>query len=458
MKQVNNKFHGMKQKWFLTASLFTLLAGNYAFQMSSKNIGAVEMSSNKPVAAKSAKATPASNEMETLNDTYLKDKAKKDKEQEIATQKREDDRDKEMSRIIGLQKVETAKTQAASVEEGACTSGDCKTTAAPSVLLKMDDYNKLIARIAELEKQKPAVKPEEDKKEDAKPETRAEKRERLAQEKKDKEKEKQDERVAKFEDKMEDIKDKCDKDLQCLASEFTTALTRFDGKNAIPAAIVNKHFKSLIGGPLAKSLYNEGADMQTTMQTLLSLMSEVPSQYSGIKQITMDTVKFQTQIPATRVNEGYKATNNLSKQNNPQAYFEQLHQTQEEQKTLATMSNAYSVAIAQGLREDGDQSSLSYYQRSYLPNMQKIMNSLMSPNGVDQAGQQQQDTTSTRTARTGQTVQNQQQNSNLQKMTNPSTRTGTAGQQQLQWTTPTQNSGFQQGQPTTNSRGGRGRY
>ncbi len=464
MKQVNNKFHGMKQKWILTASLFTLLAGNYAFQMSSKNVGAVELSSSKPVSSKPAAAKPASNEMETQNEAYLKSKAD-DKASEEATKKREDDRDKEMARLLGQQKAETAKTQAATAEPGSCTSGDCKTTAAPSVLLKMDDYNKLIARIAELEKQKPAVKPEDDKKEDAKPETRAEKRERLAQEKKDKEKEKQDERVAKFEDKMEDIKDKCDKDLQCLASEFTTALTRFDGKNAIPSAIVNRHFKSLISGPLAKSLYSDSADGHATLEVLQSLMSEIPSQYAGIKQITMDTVRYQAQLPATRVNQGYKSADALSKQNNPQAYFQQLNQTREEQQALTVQSTAYTAAMEQSLRETGDQSSLSYYQRSYLPNMQKIMNSLMSPNGVDQAGQQQQQdtTTTTRTARTGQNgvqnaAQNQQQNSNSQKMTNPSTRTGTAGQQQLQWTTPTQNNGFQQGQPTTNSRGGRGRY
>jgi hypothetical protein len=176
----------------------------------------------------------------------------------------------------------------------------------------------------------------------------------------------------------------------------------------------------------------------------------------------MDTVRYQAQLPATRVNQGYKAADALSKQNNPQAYFQQINQTREEQQALTVQSTAYTAAIEQSLRENGDQSSLSYYQRSYLPNMQKIMNSLMSPNGVDQTGQQQQQqevTTTTRNSRTGQTViQNQQQNSNYQKMTNPSSRTGTAGQQQMQWTTPTQNNGFQQGQPTTNSRGGRGRY
>ncbi len=467
MKQVDNKFHGMKQKWFLTASLFTLLAGNYAFQMSSKNIGAVEMSSSKPVAAKPvtakpAAANPASNETETQNEAYLKSKAD-DKAKEEATRKREDDRDKEMARLLGQQKAEAAKTQAATAEPGSCTSGDCKTTAAPSVLLKLEDYNKLIARITELEK-KPAVKPEEDKKEDAKPETRAEKRERLAQEKKDKEKEKQDDRVAKFEDKMEDIKDKCEKDLQCLASEFTSALSKFDGKNSIPAAIVNRHFKALISGPLAKSLYNDSADTHTTLQALQSLMAEVPSQYAGIKKITMDTVRYKTELPATKVIQGYKAAEDFSKQNNPQGYFVQLNQTQEEHRMLATYSNAYDVTIAQGLRESSEQSSLSYYQSSYMPNMEKIRKSLMNPNGVRLAEQQQQDsTTTTRTARTGQNsvqnpTQDQQQNRNLQKMTNPTTRTGNPQQQQIIWDVPAQKSGVQQGQPTTNSRGGRGRY
>lgn len=436
MKQVNNKFHGAEkvkfQKWILTASLFAVLAGNYAFQTSSINIGAIEMSSTKPVAAK-----PASNEMETQN--------------EAATRKREDDRDKEVTRILGLQKVEARKTQAASVEEGACTAGDCKTTAAPSVLLKMDDYNKLIARIAELEKQKPAEKPAEEKKEEDKKETRAEKRERLAQEKKDKEKEKQDERIAKFEDKMEDVKDKCDKDLQCLASEFTTTLARFDGKNSIPAPIVNKYFKSLIGGPLAKSLFNDSADGHATLEVLQSLMAEIPSQYAGIKQITMDTVRYQAQTPATRINQGYKSADALSKQNNPQAYFQQLNQTREEQQALTVQSTAYTAAIEQSLRENGDQSSLSYYQRSYLPNMQKIMSSLTNPTGINQA--EQRNETTTRNSRTGQTVAPSQQ----QKMTNPPSRSGSA-QQQVPWTTPTQNSGFKQGQPTTNSRGGRGHY
>ncbi len=416
-----------KQKWFLTAALFTVLAGNYAFQTSSKNSGAFDLSSEKPVSA------------------------------EVALQKREDDRDKEMARLLGLQKVETAKTQAATTAAGACK--DCGESAAPSVLLKLEDYNKLTARIAELEKKTTeSAKPVEEKKEDAaKPETRAEKRDRLAQEKRDKLKEKEDERVVKFEDKMQDIQDKCEKDLQCLATEFTTALSKFDGKNSIPKGVVNKFFKSMISAPLARSLYTDGPNSQAALEVLQSLMSDVPEQYRGIKEITMDAVRYQASTPANRVSQGYKTLNELSKQNNPQAYFEQLNRTREDQQTVANQSTAYSALIEQTLRETGDQSSFSYYQRSYLPNMTKIMNSMTVPSTVEQAQQQQQLDNSTRNSRNGQAVQTQQQNQ--QQLNANQTRGGGNVQQsvqQQQWTMSNQNTGVSSGPTTTRSNSVRG--
>jgi hypothetical protein len=406
-----------KQKWFLTAALFTVLAGNYAFQTSSKNSGAFEMSS--------------------VSD-------------ESDTQKRENDRDKEMARLLGLQKTESKKTQAASVESGACTSGDCKTSVGSTVLLKLEDYNKLIARVAELEKAKTAdaAKPSEDKKEDAaKPETRAEKRERLAEEKRTKLKDKQDELVAKFDDKMEDVKDKCDKDLQCLTSEFTNVLAKFDGKNSVPAAIVNKQFKSLIAGPLSRSLYNDSGDQQASIEAMQALLSDIPSQYSGIKQITIDTVRLQALTLASRVSQGYKSAEALSKQNNPQAYFQQMNQTREEQQTLSAQASTYTAAIEQTLRETGDQSTFGYYQRSYLPNMQKIMNSMMLPatNEVQTLNVQAAESNNNRNSRNGEVTA---QTQNQQPVNN----------QPIPWNLSNSNNGVQQGQPSTNTRGGRGSY
>jgi hypothetical protein len=403
MKQVTLS----KQKWFLTAALFTVLAGNYAFQTSSKNSGTFEMA---------------------------------------------------------LTAAESAKTQAATTAPGACK--DCSESAAPSVLLKLEDYNKLTARIAELEKKSSeAAKPADDKKEEAvKPETRAEKRERLAQEKRDKLKEKEDERVAKFEDKMQDIQDKCEKDLQCLATEFTTALSKFDGKNSIPKGVVNKYFKSIVSLPLARSLYTDGPNSQAALEALQSLMSDVPEQYRGIKEITMDAVRYQASIPANRVSQGYKTLSDLSKQNNPQAYFEQLNRTRDDEQTVANQSTAYSALIEQTLRETGDQSSFSYYQRSYLPNMTKIMNSMTVPSTVEQTQQQQQLDNSARNSRNGQAVQAQQQNQQ-QLNTNQTRRGGNiqqpvqqSMQSQMPWNMSNQNNGVSSGQPTMQTRGGRGRY
>ena len=436
MKQVSIT----KQKVLLTAALLSVLAGNYAFQTSSislqKNSGSFDMSSN---------------EMETQNDAYLK--SVKETAAEVALQKREDDRDKEITRILGL-KAEAKKTQAASVEVGACTSGDCKTTAAPSVLLKLEDYNKLLARIDELEKKKAADAVEAKKEEVTKTETRQEKRDRIAQEKKDKEKDKQDERVTKFEDKMQDVQDKCDKDLQCLATEFTAALGKFDGKNAIPAAYVNKYYKSLIGGQLAKSLFTDGADSQASLEVLQTMMTDIPERYRGIKEITMDSVRYQAMAPANRISQGFKNATELSKQNNPQAYFQQLNQTQADQQALTAQANTYSAVIEQSLRENGDNSSIGYYQRSYLPNMQKIMSSLNSPTGVTQTTTVQP-TDSTRNGRLAPSTQQPQQQQNQPAQ---STRSGNV-QQGTQWNLSTDNSGVQMGQPTSApTTRARGRY
>lgn len=453
MKQVNSTQSFVKQKWFLTASLLAVLAGNSALQSSflssSLNSGTFEMSSEaKPVVVKPSDKT---RQPEYVN-PFLKNDPK--------------------------------KTQAQSVESGACTSGDCKTTAAPSVLLKLEDYNNLIARIAELEKQTADAKAAEVKPVVAKPtettttepektETRSEKRDRLAQEKKDKELEKQDERVAKFEDKMENIKDKCDKDLSCLTSEFTSALDKFDGKNSIPAGVVNKYFKSMVSAPLSRSLYTDGPDSQASLEVLQSIMSDVPAQYRGIKEITMDAIRYQATVPANHINQGYKSADDLSKQNNPQAYFQQINTTRDEQQTLTTQATSYTAVIEQSLRETGDTSSLSYYQRSYLPNMQKIMSSLTSPTSEvnTTTPTQNNNVNTTRDSRNGQTapVQNQQPNPQFNnqfnngpqdnsKMTNPQTRGGAPQgvSSQTAWTLSTPDNSFQQGQPSTTTRGGRG--
>lgn len=410
---------------FLTASLLAVLASNYAFQTSSQNAGAFNMSS---VADSSSVNAKSSVDHSLLNYLTTADK-----------------------------EIKTAEATASEI----ATCVDCKTAAEPSVLVKLEDYNKLIARINDLEKksttEKSAVKPEEDNK----TETKAEKRERIKQEKKDKEDERIAELTVKFEDKIDDMKSKCDKDLECLASGFTSVLNQFDGKNTIPASVVKQNFKTAIAGPLSKSLYTDGPESQASLLALQSLMGEVPEKYSGIKELAMGVVSYKAKMDSARINEGYKAAEALSKQNNPQAYFDQINQTQELQRSLNFQIDAYGTVIDQSLRQTEDRSTLAYYQRSFVPDMLKIKNSVMGVASTEIQQQPTEVTTNTRNTRSGlvSPEQNSQQDNNVQnKMTNPTTRGGT-NSQPVQWDLSTQPNNFQQGPATqAPTRGGRGRY
>ncbi len=466
MKKISENKH----KWLLTATLLAVLSMNYIHQESSLASGSYEMSS-----------TAASNEMETLNDSY------------VASQKPAGEKSETEKRQEALRKIEAAAS-----EPGACTTGECTSSAEPSVTVKLSDYKKLLElakktleeeRSSQARAEKPADKPAEkaqatakkeessDEKEDCnKLKSRQEKRDCLAEQKREKEKEKQDAIITKFEDKMDDIKDKCDKDLQCLATEFTSALSRFDGRNAVPTTVVSKYFKSMIGGPLSRSLFNENGTSSETLEVLNSLMSEIPERYKSIKTNTMDAIRSKALMSGSRVNETYKNAQELSKQNNPQAYLQQLGQAREEHQTMNQQSSVYSAVIEQSLRETGDVSALSYYRSTYYPNMQKIMLSLMNPNGIDANGQTQPQVTqlpdnNSRNSRTsGQAAPTTTNPNGIPQVpqvdfNRSNSRVGGDGkmtqpgiQNPVQWSVPATNNGINVGTPTNTTRGGRGSY
>lgn len=467
-----------KHKWLLTATLLAVLSMNYVYQESSVAAGSYEMSS-----------TAASNEMETLNQSYMSSQKPSEmpKAPKPATAPSSGDRSEAL-----------AKIEAAVSEPGACTTGECRTSADPSVTIKLADFKKLVelARSALAEGQnsparseKPAEKPSErpaapahdsakqqaaDEKEDCnKIKSRQEKRECLAEQKREKEKEKQDAITEKFEDKMEDIKDKCDKDLECLATEFTSALSRFDGRNAVPATVVSRYFKSMIASRLSGQLFSENGTSNETLQILSSLMSDIPERYKSIKTATMDAVRSQALQSGSRVNQAYKNAQELSKQNNPQAYLQQVSQAREEHQMLDAQTKLYSGVIEQSLREISDTSALSYYQRTYYPNMQKIMMSLLNPNGVDANGQTQTTAASDNTRNTRSGGQGTTTTTTTNGMppvpqidfSRGNSRIGNDGkiappsvQNPVQWSVPATNNGMNVGTPTNTTRGGRGSY
>ena len=271
---------------------------------------------------------------------------------------------------------------------------DCKTfVLSPTNTLKLslEDYSKLLTQIKiEADKTQPAVVVpaiktvvnDSDCELIRADETRSERRERLQCEKDEKahiklekENDKKQARLEKFEDKMEALKDRCADDLECLSSGFTTALSRFEGSNAVPAAVVTKAFNSVVGVPFKKALTSNDPEALANVQ---SLFQDMPESYKALKQAVINAVKTQTTISASKVSAQYAALNELSKQNKPEEYFEALATTQQNHQGLNSLVLGYSASIEQGLESAGDLSTIAYYQKSYVPDMKKIMAGITS--------------------------------------------------------------------------------
>ncbi len=332
---------------------------------------------------------------------------------------------------------------------------DCKTIVlSPTTTLKLslEDYTKLLTQI-QLDVAKttptPAATVAQQSDSDCEParadETRSERRDRIqcekeekAQIKKDKEDEKKQARLEKFEDKMDALKDKCSDDLECLSSGFTSILSRYEGKNALPATTVTKAFNTVVGVPLKNALASNDPAVLVNAQ---SLLQDMPEQYKALKQSVILAVKAQATVSANKVSAEYAAVNELSKQNKPQEYFEALATTQQDHRDLNNLVMGYSVSIEQSLELANDKTTFAFYQKSYVPDMKKIMTGIIS--GVPADVKKIEPTNNTRDGRNGTSSTTLPEN---EKMTRDNS----------QWTLPTGTQGLQIGTPSTQSRGGRG--
>lgn len=320
------------KKWILTASLFAALSANYALQYSPSKMlsGAFDFS----------------------------------------------------SQAVQIQ------TEAATNDSAACNTDECSSAPAEMTQIKTADLQALIARLDALEKkllptaeeskpvasEKKLTEIEEECGTAEANESSSDKKTRLKCEKETKEKIKLEAKIEKFEEKMEKIKDKCDQDLECLSSEFASAVSRYEGKNALPSATINKAFKSVVGTTLVKALYSDDETALTgSISALQALMQELPSEYKTLKQGIMEIVKMQTTAAAQKVSESYAQLNQLAKQNNSAAYLEAAQNVKLEHNNLIYLANSYSSAIQESVSLSEDLSAISYYQKNYLPNVQKIM-------------------------------------------------------------------------------------
>lgn len=381
--------------WLLTTALLAVLSTNYAFQTSSKDL--ILLGSNTAInygsyelASTAQPLQPASAQVSTQGSLSSSSPVS-------ATA--------QATRQARGSSEQRATTQAVVLNEASCPQGQCREVpAGASVLVKLEDYQKLLARITELEKKstdsvqplqpvsavssslvsKPATATEDckaltDRREqrDCERQAREDAKQERLQAKRDKEDAALEARKERFEDRAYKIQDKCDKDLECLSREFSSELRRYTGRNALPASFITQQFKAVVGGALSKALFNAEANPEVTAQVLSQIFSDMPAEYRSVQQAALDGIRSQAAAKALVVNQNYKLAAQVSKQNNPQAYLQIMGQAQQEHNELSQMADMYSSVAAKS-EAMSDASFYRYYNANYLPQMNTVFSKIMS--------------------------------------------------------------------------------
>lgn len=376
--------HQQAPKFLLTTALLAVLGANYGFQASSlslhKDTGTFELSSEtssgRPL-ERIANKTPT--------ETTVEATATASAPAPLETAEKND-----------LTKSKTIKFEIS----GASVEGQCSDAACKSAVLeasKIEAFAKaLISATKKSTETAPTALPvataatkadvaseyDCDFSEDGQ-ETRAQKRDRLRCEKQEKERLKREDRIAKFEDKMESIKDRCeDSDseskLECLSSEFNQALSRYSGRNAIPTHVVQRYFKNVVGSELSKMLFNSDVNPQQAMSQLQDIFDGLPAEYGVIRQNILSAIQTETKNRSQSINQQYKLAETLK--NKPQEYLQTVGEAQQAQAELAQMADVYSAAARTSDSFTGDVSFAKYYQMNYMPSMRQLF-ATMGPSG-----------------------------------------------------------------------------
>lgn len=419
-----------KQKWILTASLLSILSISYQNPQTSLNSGSFELSST------SVEGKPEN----------LRADAKSD--------------DKK------------SKTQASTVEEGACTTGDCKTTADGTKMSPTD----LISILADLKKQnealiaenkklkeaqkekdedkKPVAKKSDDKKEEDCDSLKSSTQRKLCETKKVR---------AEFNAQIKEIKELCGKDAKCSLSSLKDLMEE-NADNEAAQPMIKQAFNSLVLANMSSMLYSKYSANQNNFREIMETMSELPEEYSGLQISLMEKIQQQAHIESQKISQNLQTTLKMSTQD--PNYQNLTQQVNNDRSLLTQNSQLYTGLLQDSLNTTGDSNALDYYRTSYLGNMQQIIqSSYLATATTDTTQQQQQQTSLTQqlSQRTGRQMQvdNQLQQVNglqsvdftnsQQKMTLP-----TRAQGQTQWNLPQTQQGTTISQPQTTTRGGRG--
>ena len=414
--------HQQAPKWLLTTALLAVLGANYSFQSSSlslhKDMGSFELSSetsggrgssrNDGKASAAPSPTVTTNAPPAASKTATASATVSTKPSVVASAP---------ASATALPKSEKADSTGKTVKfeiSGATVEGQCNDPACKSAVLeasKIEAFAKALIAATKttsgavttapattvataLPQATAGVKAEvgseydcDEYQADGEKETAAEKRRRerdlKACVKNEKERTKREDRIAKFEDKMELIKDRCEVSstetkLECLSREFNNAVSRYSGRNAVPATVVQRYFKNVVGSELSKMLFNSEVNPQQAMSMLQDVFDGLPSEYGVIRQNILSAIQTETKTRSQAINQQYKLAETLK--NKPQEYLQTMGEAQQAQAELAQMVDVYSAAARTSDSFSGDTSFARYYQTNYMPSMRSLFAS-MGPQG-----------------------------------------------------------------------------
>jgi hypothetical protein len=334
-----------KQKWILSTLLVAALGSQYYFSISSKNLGAFDLSSE---------AVPP--EVQALKDfTAAMERVTPPAAAPVAAPA-------------------PAVTQAAAP---AAPCGDCV------ILTKAEALNmrKVLEEVAGKKSQDSQVEEETPRekrlrlKEEAK-EAREEEKQRKkdeAQAKIDKLREEKDARNDEFKEKMEAVVEKCEEKITCLTSGYTSLLARYTGKKKIDNSVAQSVYRLHIEKVLEASMSDESKS-EAVAEALASLAGDVPKDYRQVKESAILSVKKAVSDTAISANTSFRLSEQLLRAGRVSESISASSQAETDATNATGMANKYTSTISQSLKEISDSVSLTFMNKKTLEVQRLLMN------------------------------------------------------------------------------------
>lgn len=209
---------------------------------------------------------------------------------------------------------------------------------------------------------------------------------RLAKE--EAEREKKEERNDIFTDKASEIAERCNDDLGCKMSRFTSLMRSYTGRKKVDQFAVTKAYNELIAGDSKGALTGaEGsASKMAALEAISTMMSSVPSEYKFLKKNSIDSVKYGQIAQASSVESLYKQADQFKAQRRTTEELQTRDQAMRADQAFRQDANSVYSTLRDSLGSVNDTATWNYVTTSYVPDLQSAINRFSSITGFNVNG------------------------------------------------------------------------